>query len=122
MKKRVIRSIIYTCGICHTDHSSKAAAQKCESMPIEERGYKIGDRVRNIEPRTCNKKDKPYHFTDKVVKIIGPIPFDFEYEVKWLGGRGLNQHVFQYEVSFSCPQCGEKRRERYYAPELQKTG
>ena len=120
MRRKVKRTVLYVCDICHTEHTSQAAAKRCESMPVEEKRYRSGEFVCNIEPRFCDKKQEPYEFTGKVAKIIGPMPFDYEYEAKWLSGRGLNQHVFQYEVSYSCPSCGENKRARYYAPELRK--
>lgn len=122
MRKIVKRVVSYRCGVCKTAHASAAKARACESMPVEKKKFKKGDLVRNIEPRTCSINRRPYHFRARITQIVGPSPFDFEYEVKWLGGRGLNQHVFQYEVVYICPHCGVEFSGLYYAPELKKAG
>lgn len=122
MKKVVQKKTLYVCSKCKTKHSSKRVAEQCERMSIEKKAFRIGDRVRNIEQRMCNAKDKTYIFSGKIIKIIGPEPSDYEYEMKWLGGKRerVNAHVFQYEVEFKCPHCGEKGEHLYYAPELKK--
>lgn len=120
MRKVVEKKTLYACSKCRTKHSNEKDAIRCEKMPIEKKEFRIGDRVRNIEPRTCDSKDKNYIFSGKVVKIIGPQPPDEEYEMKWLKGKPkrINSHVFQYEVEFRCPHCGERRGHLYYAPEI----
>lgn len=118
MKKIVRRTVLWQCGVCKTAYDSKKAAQECESREIEERIFKKGNLVRNIEPRECGKTHAEYQFRGRVIRVIGPQPPDYEYEVKWLGGRGINLHVFQYEVKFRCPSCQKIKTAFYYTPEL----
>ncbi len=124
MKKIVERTTrtFYQCKICKTKHSKQKACQECEEKKVEAKRFKIKDVVRVIELRTCMTKDKNYSVVGKVVKIIGPMPADSEYEQKWLGGKSerINSHVFRYRVEFRCPHCKEKRSDEYYAPELKK--
>lgn len=118
MKRIVKKTVSYECNICKTTYKNPVEAKKCETRIIEEKKFEIGDSVKNIEPRSCGIYHKPYHFQGKIVKIHGPIASDYEYEVKWLGGKRVHWHVFQYEVKFNCPHCNEKRNEFYYTPEL----
>lgn len=124
MKKFVKKIILYQCSICKTKYSKASEAKKCETRILEEKKFKIGDLVENIEPRICcGMDDRPYKFKGKIVKIIGPLPPDEEYEIKWLGGdsKRLNSHVWQYEVEYICPRCKEKKSHRYYTPEIKKS-
>ena len=122
MKAIFQKKTLYVCSKCRTKYSNKKEASRCEKRIRENKSFRIGDRIQNIEPRTCSMKQKNYIFSGRVVRILGPKPSDYEYEVKWLGGKTerVNGHVFQYEVEFICPHCKEKRRELYYAPELKK--
>jgi hypothetical protein len=120
MKQRIVSSVQYECEVCGTEYDSLQKATECEAMPVEQRWLKKGAFVQNLEPRSCG--GDPYRFTGKVTKVIGPKPFDYEYETKWLGSRGLNTHVFEYRVSYKCPICGEKKGAQYYAPELKRVG
>jgi len=122
MRRVVEKSVSYRCSRCRTKHTNKRDALRCERMPVEAKTFKIGSRVENVEKRTCARGQKQYTFSGVVTKIIGPEPPDFEYEVKWLGGRPerLSSHVFLYQVKFRCPHCKEVREERYYAPELKQ--
>lgn len=108
------------CSVCRTEYPNKKTAARCEKRIREKKVFLIGDKVRNIEPRTCGLMGKVYVFSGRIVKILGLKPSDYEYEVKWLGGKAerVNGHVFEYEVAFNCPHCKEKRSEYYYAPEL----
>lgn len=120
MKKVVQTRILYVCSKCRTKYSNKKDAARCEKRTREKETFRVGDAVQNIEPRTCQMRQKNYIFSGRIAKIFGPKPSDYEYEVKWLGGKTerVNGHVFQYEIEFNCPRCGEKRQELYYAPEL----
>ena len=119
MKKIVRKKVLYRCPVCKTAYPRKKDALRCEKLPVEKRAFRVGDKVRNIEPRTC-EQGKNYLFSGKVVRVLGPESSDYEYEVKWLGGKGerMNSHVFVYEVEFRCPHCKKQKRARYYAPEL----
>lgn len=115
---RISRS--YKCETCGTTYASKKRAQECEKRILEKRKFKEGDLVNNIKPRFCC--DKPYFFGGEVVKILGPMPSDEDYENRHLGGRSerVNGHVFMYEVSYICPHCLNLKSVRYYGPELKK--
>lgn len=123
--KRIIKKIIqYQCSACKTIYPQADQAKACEERILEEKRFKVGDLVKNIEPRICTMgpRNKTYTFKGKVIKIIGPVPSDYEYEAKWLGGnpKRLNSHVFIYEIEYICPHCKEKRLVRYFAPEIEK--
>ncbi len=123
--KKIVRKrteITYQCSICKTEYPSKRAAEKCEKRILEQKAFAKKDKVRNFERRTCSKDQKTYLFKGKVVKIIGPLASNHEYEVKWLGGKPerINGHVFLYQVRFKCPRCHQTQEEQYYAPELIK--
>ena len=121
MKQVVQRKTFYMCSVCGTKYPNKKTAARCEKRTREKKAFVIGDKVRNIEPRICGLMGEVYVFSGRVVKILGPKPSDYEYEVKWLGGKEkrVNGHVYLYEIEFKCPHCKEKRNEYYYAPELQ---
>ena len=122
MRRVVKKTVLYQCKICKTEYSTLKEVKKCEARGVEKKTFSVGDLVSNIEPRVCWKKSKGYIFRGKVVKIIGPMPADFEYECKWLKGQAsrLNSHVFQYEVDYSCPHCKELKTARYFTPEIKK--
>jgi hypothetical protein len=121
MRKIVKKVVLYRCSVCSTDYTNKRDAEKCELRTLEKKTLSIGDRVTNIEPRSCSMGHyKPYVFKGRIVKIVGPMASDYEYEVKWLGGKRINSHVFHFQVKFKCPHCKETREERYFAPELKK--
>ena len=119
--KKIVRTVtIFQCGICRTEYDKASDAQKCEKRILEVKAFAKGDMVSNIEPRTCGIKN--YIFKGRVVRIVGPMASDYEYEVKWLRAIAdrVNGHVFHYQVKFTCPCCKETREERYLAPELKK--
>jgi hypothetical protein len=122
MKKIVKRVVVYKCGICRTEYDKASDAKKCEKRVLEVIAFTKGNSVSNIQPRTCNIHGKHYIFKGKVVKIVGPMASDYEYETKWLGSisERVNGHVFHYQVKFKCPHCKEVREERYFTPELKK--
>ena len=123
MRRVVQKKIFYVCSTCRTRYSNKKEALRCENRVRENKIFRVGDAVQNIEPRTCQIKQREYIFSGKIVMIVGPKPSDYEYEVKWLCGKSerINGHVFHYDVEFNCPHCGEKRQGWYYAPELRGT-
>ena len=130
MKAKFVRKVTYyyeaRCSVCKTKYKSKSEpkavekALQCKNRSLEEKIFKKGDLVTNVELRTCSITGGKYYFKGKVVRVLGPMLPDYEYEVKWLGGVSsrVNGHVFQYEVSFMCPHCKEARKEFYYAPLL----
>jgi len=118
---------IYQCGRCRTKYEhrnekiAKKIAKKCASMPNEKKVFKKGDRVTSIEPRSCflGRGNGTYRFKGAVTKIVGPEPPDYEYCIKWLK-KFPKEHMFLYEITYKCPNCGEKKKARYFAPELKK--
>lgn len=115
-------STSYQCSVCGVRYTNKKDAKKCDKKEVEKRSFKIGDRIRVLEPRTCQRGDHYYVRNAKVVKVVGPMPSDFEYECKWLDGKRerINSHVFGYKIRYRCPICKKIRTEFYYAPELEK--
>lgn len=130
MEAKFVRKVICyyetSCSVCKTKYRSKdkskavGKALQCQKRPLEKKIFKKGDAVTNIELRTCSITGRAYYFKGKIARILGPMLAYYEYEVKWLGGipNRVNGHIFQYEVSFICPHCKEKRLEIYYAPLL----
>ena len=113
-------SITYQCKDCKTKYRSEKKAKECEERVLEEKLFKVGDKIIIIPARVCNDGEfnwKSFWPKAKVVKILGPMLPDYEYEVKWLGSRGLNSHVYQYEVEYNC-LCGKKRGDLVYTPEM----
>ncbi len=120
MKKIVKKTILWRCSVCGADYKNKSDAEKCESRPIEQKKFRIGDQVTNsMEPRICSSAGGEYRFEGEISEIIGPQPPDEEYWIKWLGGLPKT-HVFLYEVTYKCPKCGRKEDAAYFAPELEK--
>jgi hypothetical protein len=113
-------STTYQCEICKTKYRSEKKAKECEKRLPEIRHFKVGDIVFNLEPRCCYIGSKYFRTKMNVVKIMGPMLIDYEYAVKWLGSYGLDSHIFEYEVEFTCPTCGKKHGHLYYSPEIHK--
>lgn len=113
-------SVSYQCEICKKKYRSEKKAKECEERILEKKIFQIGDEVFNFEPRECYIGAKPYRVKMTIVKILGPKLPDYEYEVKWLGSKRLDMHIFEYEVQYICPRCGCKKDARYYAPEICK--
>ncbi len=94
MKRIVRKQVLWECSVCKTAYPNKKDAAHCEKVPLEEKKFKIGDRVQNILPRRCQKRLEDYTFSGRVVKIAGPRPH-------YLGCR----HVFDYMIEYVCPRC-----------------
>lgn len=123
MKKVIEKIVWYQCSVCKTKYRKLSDARECEAKTLEEKKFKIGDQVTNIEPRLCSRKNmRLYKFKGEIIKLIGPLCPDFEYEVKWLGGdsKRLDSHIWQYEVKYICPLCGRQKTTVYFTPELKK--
>jgi hypothetical protein len=120
--RTVKRQIVsYQCDTCKTQYSSKRAARKCERRKLEEKQFKVGSRVETLELRICaHGQDLHYTARGRITEIIGPCPSDEEYELKWLGGKRLNYHVWKYTLAVRCPHCKRTERVQYYAPELRR--
>jgi len=122
MRKIVEKTTYWLCSVCGAKHRKKSDAQKCESMPVEEQKFKVGDRVTNSkEPRICSSTsgDSEYRFRGRISIVLGPLPPDEEYWIKWLGGFP-KAHVFYYGVKYECPKCERKKDAVYFGPELEK--
>jgi len=113
-------SIAYQCEVCGTKYRNEKKAKECEERILEAQRFRAGDRVFNLEPRCCYIGSKYFRVKMTVVKILGPMLPDYEYMVKWLGSYGLNNHIFQYEVEYTCLTCGKKHSHLYYTPEICK--
>ncbi|MEK7580606.1 MAG: hypothetical protein AAB465_03310 [Patescibacteria group bacterium] len=123
MRKIIRQEVSYRCGICKTDHSSKAAAMKCEKRQVELKKFRLGEKVTNIVYRCCNPGDtsqkSKYYFKGKIIKIIGPSLLD---EDTWCrvcyDTDKTYRHIFEYEVAYTCPRCHIKKTALYYSWEL----
>ncbi len=113
-------STTYRCEVCKTKYGTAKKAKECENRILEAQRFRVGDRVFNLEARCCNIGSKYFRVKMTVVKILGPMLPDYEYMVKWLGSYGLNGHIFQYEVEYTCPNCRKKHGHLYYTPEICK--
>jgi ribosomal protein L35AE/L33A len=67
-------------------------------MPVEEREFKVSDKVTWRERRTCQTVNRNYFLEGRIVKILGPEAVDEEYNIKWLNGKLFGKHVFLYNV------------------------
>jgi len=121
MKKFVRVETFWICSKCNTGYNSKKEARRCERGNVEKKIFAVGDLVTNRELRFClSVPRRGYYFRGMVTKIIGPMPCDMEYEIKWLEGKAerLDSHVFEYRVRYRCPRCRKNMVVQYYAPEL----
>ena len=119
MRKVVRKVVTFECKFCKTGYETIRAAMRCENQPLEEKKFKLGDRVGGREQHTCDhgRKEKYFLPNGRVIKINGPVLMDEEYSVKWLGGELLYYHVYEYLVEYDCP-CGMVRQHQFYSPEL----
>ncbi len=113
-------SIIYQCGKCKSRYKSKEKALKCEARPAEPKLFRLGDLVKWREQYHCDRYNKNYFPKGRVVRVLGPMLPDEEYNIKWLQNRLSGKHVFQYEVKWPCPYCGKPSGSLFYSPELKK--
>ncbi|KKU79688.1 MAG: hypothetical protein UY04_C0004G0017 [Parcubacteria group bacterium GW2011_GWA2_47_7] len=124
MKIRKKTTKTYHCGVCKTGYPTPQEAENCEKYPVEQRVANIGDYVRISEKREClmaDPKIDPYYVAEGVITGFSPpLPFDMEYELKWLGGKRerLNSHVHLYYVRYTCPRCNEEREQSVFALEF----
>ena len=111
----------FQCEICKTKYRTAKQALECEARIKEKKVFKIGDVVRGYECHVCSHEGADRNFLPegKIVKILGPMVPDYEYEVKWLDGRPerINGHVYLYEVIYKC-LCGKPRGCQYRNPEI----
>lgn len=126
MPTKRVRRIVSTrwlCDVCGISCRSEKSAEKCEARPLEVQPFRIGDYAIWRESKMCDCSKRAFVPHGEIVDIIGPHRPDYEYEVKWLGGdrKRLASHVFEYELSYRCPRCGDRKRQRFYAPELKRT-
>ena len=119
MRRVVRKTVVYICGVCRTEYGTAKQAKNCETRPLENKKFKLGDFVGGREKHTCDRRSKNNDFFPKgrIIKIVGPQLVDKEYSAKWLGGELRGSHVFMYEVEYKCP-CGAIRSHRFYSPEL----
>lgn len=116
--RRVVRS--YQCTKCNTKFHTPKLAETCNAMPVEEKKFKLGDKVRWHEQKYCDKIKKYYPLIGIIAKISGPVVPDFDYNARHLSGKLSGMHVHIYLVAWSCPHCGRKLDRYFYSPELKK--
>ena len=124
MKKIVKKTTLWRSSVCGTDYQNKSVAKECESKPIEQKKFKVGDRVISMEPRVClsaseERKFKEYKPKGRINKIFGPLLPDEDYWNKRFGGLP-DRHVFLYKVTYKCPKCGKEKEAAYFEAELKK--
>lgn len=124
MKKIVKKTILWRCSACGTDYKNKSFAEECRNRPVEQKKFKIGDRVALIAPRVCLaiKEDfryKEYKLKGRINKIFGPLMPDEEYWNKRFGGLP-DTHIFLYQVEHKCPKCGKEKKSVHFGTELEK--
>lgn len=117
LPRRIIRS--YQCSICKTKYRTPKLAEACETMPVEPKKFKIGEKVRWRELKECHC-GKVHFPKGKITKIKGPLVADEEYNHKWLGGALSGMHAYYYLVAWKCPRCKEPHDQFFYSPELIK--
>lgn len=112
----------YRCDVCKEKYDNPGFAKACEARKLEKKRFHLGQLVRAVMQRTCYGSiasgAKRYVAKGEVVKIHGPMLPDYDYEVRWLGAKRTDWHVFRYEIMFTCPHCHETKTSLYYGPEL----
>lgn len=119
MRKITRKRTYYRCGVCKTDHERKSDAADCESGGIEEKKFKVGDRVIAADKRQCTVGHR-YPCRGKVVRVIGPVPYSAEEHGKGFGLWLPGGHIYLYEIATGCAKCGSKTRARYPAASLRR--
>lgn len=125
--KQIVRRVLahttrsFQCEVCGTKYSTKKQALKCENRTKENKIFKKGDVVRGLEYYLCDhgKKESKFLPEGRVAVVIGPTLPEYEYEIKWLGGKAerINGHIYLYDVTFKC-LCGKVRSDLFRTPEL----
>ncbi|HTM68311.1 MAG TPA: hypothetical protein VL426_03340 [Candidatus Binatia bacterium] len=110
---------VYRCGICRTDHDRKRDAEACEAGGIEEKKFRVGDRVVARGKRTC-PNGHAYVCAGRVRRIVGPEPYEAEVHGKGYGLWRSPGHLFMYELLARCSTCGNTAPVRYPAFSLRK--
>lgn len=91
---------------------------------IEQKKFKLGDRVISTEPRVCFSASegnnlKEYRPKGKIVKIFGPFLPDEDYWIKRFGELP-DMYVFLYQVVHKCPKCGKIKETVHLGIDLEK--
>jgi hypothetical protein len=116
--RRVTKKVtFYKCEVCRTEYKTIREAMRCEGSLLEEKKFKVDDLVKAKRKHHCDRSDREFVPTGRVVKITGPVPVDHDFSVRILSNKLLNQHAFQYIVSGKCI-CGEKMEYQFYSPEI----
>lgn len=110
----------YQCEICGTEYRTADEAVRCEKRNLEEKSFKVGQKVSARELRRCQLASRPYKACGVVKMVLGPILPDRDYEIRHLGGapQRMNSHVWHYIVWWKCPHCEKIKQHVFYAPEL----
>lgn len=106
-----VRTVIvsYKCAGCKTKYKTFEEALACEQLPIEKKDFNKGDVVKCRHKWQCNRCNKFYPAIGKVVKVIGPEPYNPEYEVGVVGENRSVTHIYYYHVIAPCPKCDKER-------------
>ena len=120
MKKIVRTKTSYRCGVCRSEHARKAEAAACETGGIETRAFRVGDTVAAKEKRTC-PHGHDYVCRGRVVRVVGPVPYDAEIYGKGFGLWRSGGHIFLYELIARCTRCTSRTPVRYPAISLKRT-
>ena len=127
MKKivRRVKIVEYECEICGSQYRNKKDAKECEKRILETKQFKKGDWVilrGKIYCSSCSPSGLK-KFGGQIKRIVGPVPSDMEYELKWLGSKPerVNGHVFTYLIKLFCTGgCSSSPGElAVYSPEIE---
>lgn len=120
MKKITRTRTTYRCGVCEAEYGKKREAEACEAGGIEEKDFRVGDRVTAREKRTC-PGGHAYVCNGRIRRIVGPEPYDAEIHGKGFGlWRPAARHVYMYEIVACCTRCSSRTPVRYPAISLKK--
>ena len=106
-QKIKLTKYVYRCKKCKTDYDTRKECVACEEMPIEAKTFQRGDTVKCRYNWRCGPCNSWYPAVGKVVKVLGPKPWDRDEEAR----RGLNTserfevHTYYYHVEAPCPKC-----------------
>ncbi len=118
-KTRVTKNV-YRCKKCKTKYDKKKKYAACQEMPIEEKAFQKGDTVKSIRNWACSCCKGWYPAVGKVVKVLGPEPWDEDEEARRCldTSKRFRVHTYYYHVKAPCPKCGHMRHPGGVGPEF----
>lgn len=120
MEKVTRTRTTYRCGICGTEHRGKREASACEAGGVEARKFRVGDRVAAKERRTC-PHGHSYACSGRVLRVVGPVPYEAEVHGKGFGLWTSPGHLYLYELTARCTTCRSATSVRYPACALKRS-